>query len=200
VFRKLKQELGYSEVSGTHDVKHNHTARDFLQHMDFSPAIAHKRFRNARQRLLGGLFVSHSGSDYHEILEKIVHPVFYDLIVGEWYFVHSRVSGGASGYRQLVQAALHWCDKFIVIISERSITNEWVLAEVEWALDHGRPILAVELDECCWKDIVERLPVERGPMRKVPTFRFGDNLAAAQHELAQSLRSLLIDFPWGNAI
>lgn len=95
--------------------------REFLRQAAFSPDEAHQRFPNARRHLSGGIFISHSGEDRDEIRDKILDPILTQLIRGEGYFVHSRLSGGAESYRQLVQAALHWCNKFMVIISQHSI-------------------------------------------------------------------------------
>ena len=169
--------------------------REFLRQARFSPEQAEKRFRNARSHIENGLFISHSGLDYHRILDQIVHPVMYQLIESDWYFIHSRVSGGAAGYRQLVQAALNWCDKFMVVISERSIGNEWVLAEVEWAIEKARPILAVRLDEHGWPDITSRLNVRPEGLPVVPIFDFSSDIPRAQNELTNSLKELLVKFP-----
>src|SRR5690242_19954219 len=99
--------------------------RDFLRLSEFLPERASARYPNARRHTLGGLFVSHSGADSHRIRDEIIFPVVFDRLSADGYFMHSRSSGGAEGYRELVQAALHWCDKFMVVISERSIANEW---------------------------------------------------------------------------
>ena len=77
-------------------------------------------------------------------------------------------------YRQLVQAALHWCDKFMVVISERSISNEWVL-------EHSRPIIAVRLDRYGWDDLISVLKQTSIPLvnRVVPCFDFTGDLESA---------------------
>jgi hypothetical protein len=45
--------------------------RDFLRQARFSPERADKLFPNARRFLWNGLFLSHSGLDYHQILDDL---------------------------------------------------------------------------------------------------------------------------------
>ena len=109
----------------------------------------------------------------------------------------ARAQGGADSYRLLVQAALHWCDKFMVVISERSVSNAWVQAEVEWALERSRPIIAVRLDRCGWDDLINVLKQTSMLLvdRIVPCFDFTADLESAQNQLAISLDELLAKFP-----
>jgi hypothetical protein len=172
-------------------------AREFLTRVEFSPEEAHRRFPNARRLLWQGIFISHSGRDFHRIMRGIVHPVVGGLIRGEGYFVHSRLSGGAEGYRQLVQAALHWCDKFMVVISEHSIVNEWVVAEVEWAIRRNRPMVAVRLDAHEWTEIVQRLGLTPEAIPVVPVFDFSRDDAIAKRALRRYLKTMLGEFPQG---
>ena len=122
-------------------VPDNLSPRDFLRTSEFSSDRANRRFPNAQDTMLGGLFISHSGEDSVRIQEQIISPVVFERLPADGYFMHSRRSGGAESYKLLVQAALHWCDKFMVVISERSVSNSWVVAEVEWAADNSRPSL-----------------------------------------------------------
>jgi hypothetical protein len=172
-------------------------AREFLTRTEFSPEEAHRRFPNARRHLWQGIFISHAGRDFHRIMREIVHPVVTRLIRGEGYFVHSRLSGEAEGYRQLVQAALHWCDKFMVVISEHSIANEWVVAEVEWAIKRKRPIVAVRLDAHEWTEIVQRLGLTVEAIPVVPVFDFSRDNRIPQHALKRCLKTMLAEFPQG---
>jgi len=59
--------------------KNDLSPREFLRQARFSPEQADKRFRNARSHIENGLFISHSGLDYHRILDQIVDPVMYKL-------------------------------------------------------------------------------------------------------------------------
>jgi TIR domain len=156
--------------------------REFLRNCEFSPERANARYPNARRLTLGGLFVSHSGIDTKRI-DEIICPVVSHRLPADGCFLHSGKSGGASQYAELVQAALHWCDKFMVVISEMSVVNEWVHAEVEWALERSRPILAVRLDHCTWKDMVQvlELPLSTESSRNVQPFDFSEGIDRAQH-------------------
>jgi hypothetical protein len=92
--------------------------REFLRNTEFSPETANLLYPNARRLTLGGLFISHSGADNDRIQKEIIGPVVYERFPGDGYFLHSAASGGADSYRELVQAALHWCDKFMLVISK----------------------------------------------------------------------------------
>jgi hypothetical protein len=169
--------------------------RDFLRLSEFSPDRAHEVFPNARSLTLEGLFISHAGADTQRINDEIIFPVVSRRM--PIYFMHSKGSGGADSYRVLVQAALHWCDKFMVVISERSVSNAWVQAEVEWALERSRPIIAIRLDRCGWDDLINVLKQTSMLLvdRIVPCFDFTVDLQSAQNQLAISLDDLLAKFP-----
>lgn len=173
------------------------TPRAFLQSLAFSPRSAETEFPNARRLSLGGLFVSHAGADTAQIMEEIIKPVVFQRLPGDGYFMHSRGSGGAERYKRLVQAALHWCDKFMVVVSRHAIQNEWVRAEVEWALEHRRPILVARLDEFCWSDLIAEInPVNQlRPDEQPREFDFGSDHGLAQNGFAVALDELLIRFP-----
>jgi hypothetical protein len=154
------------------------------------------RYPNAQRHLLGGLFISHAGADTKRIIRDVV-PVVAPRLPGDGFFMHSRGSGGASSYRELVQAALHWCDKFLVVISERSLANEWVLAETEWAMDRSRPMIAIRLDKWNWSDLVRLLSLSPRANSHAPVrcFDFHDDSKAGQKQLAEALDQLLELFP-----
>jgi hypothetical protein len=122
---------------------------EFLRSVQFNPGAASVRFPNARRHLEGGLFISHSGADTEQI-RRVIVPVVWDRFAPEGFFLQSRWSGGAGSYRQLVQAALHWSGSFLLVLSQASLGNEWVHAEVEWALERSRAVLVARLDESGW--------------------------------------------------
>jgi TIR domain len=169
--------------------------RDFLRNSEFCPERANERFPHAQDIMLGGLFISHSGEDSAAIQEQIISPVIFAKLPADGYFMHSRRSGGQESYRLLVQAALHWCDKFMVVISERSMSNPWVMAEAEWALDNSRPILAVRLDCHEWKDFMVGLGHVCEPLTTVQVFDFRSNLKRVQKDLENALDALLARLP-----
>jgi hypothetical protein len=120
--------------------------REFLRTAKFSPDAIQTLYPNARGILSDGIFVSHSGLDSQRIHSQIILPVLFDRFA-DGIFFHNRGSGGANDYKQLVHAALHFCDKFLVAISRSSLESGWVRAEVEWARDHSRYIIGCLLDE-----------------------------------------------------
>src|SRR4051794_28136610 len=114
-----------------------------LSHLfeDFQEGAITRRYPNAARHLRGGIFISHDGDDSQRIREEIISPVILDRFPGDRYFFHSRTSGGSVSYRELVTAALHWCDKFLVVVSRRALVNRWVRAEVDWAAHHRPSII-----------------------------------------------------------
>ena len=147
--------------------------------------------------MLGGLFISHAGVDTAQIREKIIDPVVFQRLPGDGYFMHSRGSGGAESYRRLVQAALHWCDKFIVAVSRNAVRNEWVQAEVEWALEHRRPILVARLDELGWSALMGTIdPTDQlRPVEQPQEFDFTADDTLTQERFGEALDKLLVRFP-----
>src|SRR5689334_21890458 len=120
--------------------------RMFLEHPDFNPEVIERVYPNARRVLKGGVFVSHSGLDYLRVREQIVFPVVAPRF-GNALFLHNRGTGAAESYRDIIQAALCYCDYFLLTVSQNSVINAWVRAEVWWATSRRRPIVACLLDE-----------------------------------------------------
>lgn len=104
------------------------------------------RFPNAKGLLRGSVFVSHAGADA-PTLNEMLDPVLYPRMGPAGVFMHSRSSGGADSYRQLVLVALSRCAAGVVAASVRSAGHPCVHAEVDWLLAHRRPLLVVVLDE-----------------------------------------------------
>ncbi len=103
-------------------------------------------YPNARRLLTGSLFVCHAGADFHKIIELIAFPVLTDRF-GDGYFLHNRKSGGSQDYKVLVRAALHWCDKFVVVVSQNVEGHEWVRAELDWLYRHAKPLIVCLLED-----------------------------------------------------
>ena len=196
--RNLRIDAQSSVIESYNDlmaVSDELSPRDFLRNSEFSREQANKRFPNAQDIMLGGLFISHSGEDSTRIWEQIILPVVFERLPADGYFLHNRRSGGPESYRLLVQAALHWCDKFMVVISKGSIRNSWVLAEVEWALDNARPILAVRFGSYEWSDLIGELGRVSESPETVKDFDFRSHVELAQKELEQALDALLARLP-----
>ncbi|GAA4448660.1 hypothetical protein GCM10023189_06850 [Nibrella saemangeumensis] len=116
----------------------------YLQNVSFAPERVDQRFPHARRILTGGVFISHSGIDSIFIQRNIIQ-VLSDRF-NDGIFFQNKGFGGREEYIQLVQAALHYCNKFILVLSKNSIGNPWVYAEVDWVMVHQRPII------CCLMD------------------------------------------------
>lgn len=58
-----------------------------------------------------------------------------------------RSLAGQRVYKHIVMIAMHFCRYAIVVVSKNSRSHPWVAAEVDWLLDHRRPIATYALDE-----------------------------------------------------
>jgi hypothetical protein len=96
---------------------------EFLSNADFKLEAIAADFPNAKRLLENGLFLSHSGKDSQRIRDQIL-PIVDRWFAVERYFFHNRQSGASESYKQLVRAALCYCDKFFVAVSRKSIENE----------------------------------------------------------------------------
>jgi hypothetical protein len=85
----------------------------------------------------------------------------------------------------------------MVAVSRHAVQNEWVRAEVEWALEHRRPILVARLDELGWSGLMAEIdPANRlVPAERPPEFDFSSDHRPAQKGLAAALDELLVRFP-----
>lgn len=155
-------------------------------------------FPNARRFLTGSLFVSHAGADRERIFNLIEAPVLMDRF-GDGFFVHSRGSGGSKFYKVLVRAALHWCDKFIVVISHNVENHIWVRAEIEWLIKRNKPIIACQLEDASYTkvhpNLLEYIEKYNWPIwGEIIDFRKDTN--RAQEVLAKMIDSLLKSYPY----
>jgi hypothetical protein len=169
-----------------------------LEGEPLDPRTIEARYPNAKRVLKGGLFISHSGKDFEQINRAIVEPIVYDRFM-DGFFLHNRGSGGSKEYRELVRTALYYLDKFLVVVSEHSIENNWVRAEVAVAVRLRRPIIACLFDradpshlhpELCKPSWYRRL------RPKIVLVDFNTSIESAQSELARCLDRLLRRSPY----
>jgi hypothetical protein len=110
----------------------------------------------------------------------------------------SRRSGGSKQYKTVVNAALHLCDKFMVVTSQNSIRNEWVRAEVDSAVKSDRLIILCLFDDSDVGRLHAAL-AQSSPLRlsaKLSTVDFRVEIPAAQERLAEILDRLLSRSPY----
>jgi len=78
------------------------------------------------------------------------------------------------------------------------MSNEWVQAEVAWALEWSRPMLIARFDGSSWTDFRRALP-NAPPLSSsgsIETFDFGAEPQRAAHDLAAALDLLLDKLPY----
>jgi hypothetical protein len=107
---------------------------------------AAESYPNAARLLADCVFVGHAGVDHQAIDSDLVSPILSKRKGPNGYFLHSSRSGGAEAYKHIVLIALHFCRYAIIVVSKNSRDHPWVAAEVDWLLDHRRPILIYALD------------------------------------------------------
>jgi hypothetical protein len=105
-----------------------------------------EEFPNAAPLLADCAFISHAGKDTDEINRLLIDPLLFARKGPNGYFLHSAKSGGAESYKNIVLIALHFCRYAIVVVSGNSAGHTWVQAEVDWLLDHKRPLAVYRLD------------------------------------------------------
>jgi hypothetical protein len=172
--------------------------KEFIDDEAFHLDEIDRRYPHARRFLTGSLFISHAGVDYRRIDEHVVSPVVYDRFA-DGYFFHNRGSGGSQGYKQLVRAVLHCCDKFMIVISRHSIDHEWVRAEVDWAVRNDRPIIRCLFDDSDPAQLHPALGFQSSlayPELELLTVDFRGELESARHQLADQLDTLLLRLPY----
>src|SRR5215467_11748236 len=106
---------------------------EFTNSVEFMDSLPDWRKRRLEGFLSGGLFVSHSSADFprrpssdpKNVIHEIANIAF-DRFGPNGYFLHNLKSGGAEGYRELVNIALTYCDKFLLLVSARSVQSSWV--------------------------------------------------------------------------
>jgi hypothetical protein len=168
--------------------------REFLRGVHFDPTSIDP---SQRRFMMNGLFISHSGIDTSRI-RRLISPITQPRFVPDGAFLHSRSSGGPEGYRELVQAALHFSASFLLVLSRASLANEWVHAEVEWVLERPRPFLLALFDDSDWETFRSELQLPPGAAVRPPSpvidFRV-DERRGAEH-LAAALDALPVKYQY----
>jgi hypothetical protein len=165
---------------------------------EFDEAEVDASYPNARRFFTGSLFISHAGADQGKISEWVAAPVLRDRF-GDGYFLHNRRSGGSRAYKVLVRAALRWCDKFLVILTRNTEKHAWMRAELEWLMQHHKPLIACILEDVQIEDVHPHLS-DYLRNQQVPRYSlwvdYRQGLSAAQTELALALDSILAVSPY----
>ena len=117
----------------------------FMNDETFDFGEIDQKFPNAKRQLENKIFISHSGKDYKRIIGEI-RPLLPDRF-RDGGFCHNRRSGGAGDYKLLIRFALRLCTRFMVVVSQNSIQNPWVKAEVNWAMGHYSAIISCRFDD-----------------------------------------------------
>ncbi|HEX7332028.1 MAG TPA: TIR domain-containing protein [Pyrinomonadaceae bacterium] len=93
-----------------------------------------------------GVFISHSSLD-HERVEREIISLLRAHGLETWYAIDSIKS--ASEWERQIFTGLKKCDWFLIVLTPRSVTSEWVAREVHWAfLKRKDRIIPVMLETC----------------------------------------------------
>jgi hypothetical protein len=101
-------------------------------------------------------FISHASSD-REVVETHIVTTLKINDIETWYCKED--ISGAQEWERAILAGLNDCDWFLLALSPRSLTSDWVKDEVHWAMSHrlGR-IVPVLLADCDPLGLHIRLP------------------------------------------
>jgi hypothetical protein len=105
----------------------------------------------------------------------------------------SQRSGGADAYKHLVLLALSKCAFGILVVSVNSVKHQWVAAEVDWLIEHHRPLAICLLDSTSPHEIDSRLPAGCGGAVYVgaPVFDFAASASLAPAALGEWVKGLV---------
>lgn len=98
------------------------------------------------------VFLSHSSQD-REITERIAETV-RNHGIPVWYSATN--IRGAQQWHDEIGKALKRCDFFIVLLSNSSISSQWVKRELSYALNHAQyteKILPITLEACDYESL-----------------------------------------------
>ena len=97
------------------------------------------------------VFISHATKD-RDFVEKEIISLLQRHGIQTWYSkddIHT-----AAHWEQTIRLGLESCDWFLVVLTPRSVTSQWVQAEVHWAFEERKdrfvPVLA---EDCEWRKI-----------------------------------------------
>lgn len=93
------------------------------------------------------VFVSHASSD-RAFAEGRIIPLLQELGLSTWYS-RDDIRAADEWERKLLRG-LESCEHFLLIMSPRSASSDWVKAEVQWAIENRWPgrIVPVLLEDC----------------------------------------------------
>jgi hypothetical protein len=179
--------------------------QEFVNSAKFMDNLEGWRKKRLERLLVGGLFVSHSSLDFPQRIfsdpENVIVKI-WEIIIDRFgpdgWFLHNIKSGGAEAYRELVNIALTHCDKFLLLVSARSVRSPWVRAEVQFALVNQRPVIEAYLDDTDIMKLYDALPAHL--LRNHHSGRYGVNfnedIEQGRAALAELLDQLLAQLPY----
>jgi hypothetical protein len=178
----------------------------FVNSTGFWDSLEGERKERLKSFFNGGLFISHSSLDYQDARNGgymqsafgKIWDVVYQRFAPNGYFLYNLRSGLAERYRELVNIGLTFCDKFLLIVSSRSVRNIWVCAEVQFALAHQRPIIEAYLDDADINELYDILPTGLLHNHRAGRYivDFNHDIEQGQAALARLLDQLLTQLPY----
>ena len=111
------------------------------------------------------VFISHSSLDHERVEGEIISPLRAHG-VETWYSTDNIKS--ASEWERQIATGLKESDWFLIVLTPRSVTSEWVGREVHWAfLKRKDRIIPVMLETCEPEDLhLGLLPLQFIDFRK----------------------------------
>jgi hypothetical protein len=132
-YASMLEREGLREHKQTQQLRHNNKRYDLcpVTRRIIRRYLLHRVARPAMRNQFHELFISYSSKD--ETFAEQLHADLRKKGVGCWFAPHDL--GIGEDMRSAIEAAIHDCEKLLVVFSEDSIHSPWVRTEVEVALE-----------------------------------------------------------------
>lgn len=101
---------------------------------------------------MGYVFVSYHRSDVGYVDRLVTH---LEAAGVEVWIDRGDIQPGAR-YRRVIEQAINDCDAFLIVLSPRAKTSDWVENELDWAEQQGKPIYSLLLEGRPWFGLTAR--------------------------------------------
>jgi hypothetical protein len=101
---------------------------------------------------MGYVFVSYHRSDVDYVDRLVTH---LEAAGVEVWIDRGDIQPGAR-YRRVIEQAINDCDAFLIVLSPRAKTSDWVENELDWAEQQGKPIYSLLLEGRSWFGLTAR--------------------------------------------
>lgn len=128
-----------------------------------------EEFPNVPRHFADCAFISHAGID-EPVIREDLERALYERKADGFFLYSSHSDAPPKRYRKIVFFSLYLCRYAIVVVSRNSVGHAWVEAEVDWLLDHRRPIAIYQLDGALPREVHPDLDHDISPHSSIGMF------------------------------